>query len=94
MSQTITNNEGESVEVLDQGDLNMALWKLIAFLVLIGLPFIVSTAVAVTNVKRDVTELQQDLPDQKALRRTMDSLLVELRAARREFSQWQGAQRP
>jgi hypothetical protein len=94
VSQTITNNEGEIVEVIDTSDLNTVLWKAVAFLVLVGLPFVVSTAVAVTNTNRDVAELQRDLPDQKSLRRTMDSLLVELRATRREFSQWQGAQRP
>jgi hypothetical protein len=94
VSQTITNNEGESVEVLDKSDLNTVLWKLIAFLIVVGLPVLVTGTFAVAETRRDVLELQQDLPDQKALRRTMDSLLVELRAARREFSAWQDAKRP
>lgn len=94
MSQTITNNEGESVEVIDKDDLNIVLWKLIGFLLLVGVPLVVTGTFAVAETRRDVLELQRDLPEQKALRRTMDSLLVELRATRREFSQWQGAQRP
>lgn len=94
MSQTITNNEGESVEVLDKSDLNTVLLKLIGFILLVVVPLVASGTFAVAETRRDVAELQRDLPDQKALRRTMDSLLVELRATRREFSQWQGAQRP
>lgn len=94
MSQTITNNEGESVEVLDKSDLNAVLLKLIGFIILVVLPLAVTGTFAVAETRRDVAELQRDLPDQKALRRTMDSLLIEMRATRRELSAWQGAQRP
>jgi hypothetical protein len=89
VSQHITNTRGETVEVIDQRDLNRALWTLIGFLVLVGLPAIASGAVVLAEARGDITELQEAEVDRQNLRRTMDSLLVELRAARREFSQWQ-----
>lgn len=92
MSQHITNTRGETVEVIDQRDLNRALWTLIGFLVLVGLPAIASGAVVLAEARGDINELQEAEVDRQTLRRTMDSLLVELRAARREFSQWQDIQ--
>lgn len=87
MSQTITNTRGETVEVLDKGDLNGALWKLIAFLMTAGAVGLWGASSAVADYRHDVEDLQaqveENVPDVKALRRTMDSLLIELRATRR-----------
>lgn len=92
MSQRITNTRGETVEVLDQKDLNRALWTLIGFLLVVGLPTVAGGAVMLAETRRDVVDLQAAEQDRLSLRRTMDSLLIELRAARREFSQLSGAQ--
>lgn len=94
MSQAIQNKQGETVQVLDKGDLNGWLWKLVGLActtagVLVAFAWSMSAQVAnyESRVARIEAMVTESIPEIRPLRRTMDSLLIELRSVRREFQQ-------
>ncbi len=96
MSQVITNNDGEQVEVLDKGDLtavqSRVLWAFGGFFVVaVGFAWRVSAQEAKkdANTEHRIATIEQviaeNIPNMRDMQRTMDSLLIELRFMRQEI---------
>lgn len=88
MSQIVETRNGESVEVLDRGDINKFLIKVVVFLVLGGGGFVWTMAAqnsavmnSLTLMNTRLTAAENTIYERRELVKQVDSLRITLREA-------------